>query len=263
MCPSHSLWFERFAKGCLRRMGQEIRQDLVISIKVMLALLQLLEREWTADTTSHGKEVKVFLGAFLVIAYGGSLRGNEVFLTNLYGLTKYSRTPLLENGTRYVIIPLLGWFKTEDGEQYHLTPLAYQTNSGINIGTWINRLVNVKADQGHTHGPAFSDRRGRILSSHWLEMELLDRLQEIQNSYEDLIPKEVNVHEEYGLARSFRRGATTQARNAGVSENDINAMNRWRSSEQAKGYKPKAKMQDHYSEIRRMVSTLLRFSQAL
>jgi hypothetical protein len=39
-------------------------------------------------------------------------------------------------------------------------------------------------------------------------MEILDRLQEIQNRDNDLIPKEVNVHEEYGLARSFRRGAT-------------------------------------------------------
>jgi hypothetical protein len=113
------------------------------------------------------------------------------------------------------------------------------------------------------HGPAFSDRHGKVLSSHWLEMEILDRLQEIQNRDNDLIPKEVNVHEEYGLARSFWRGATTQARNAGVAENDINVMNQWRSSEQAKGYKPRAKMQDHYSDIRQMVPTLLRFSQAL
>jgi len=94
-------------------------------------------------------------------------------------------------------------------------------------------------------------------------MEILDRLQEIQNLGGDLIPKEVNVHEEYGIARSFWRGATTQARNVGVSENDINAMNRWRATEQAKGCKPKSKMQDHYSDIRQMVPTLLRFSQAL
>jgi len=260
-CPSHSLWFERFSKGCLRRMGQEVRQDLAISVKVMLALLDILENEWQSDPTIHGKEVKVFLGAFAAIAFGGSFRGNEVFLTDLYGLAKYSRTPLLENGTRYVIIPLLGRFKTEDGEQYHLTPLAYQTNSGIRIGVWVERLVQVKNSHRQTHGPAFSDRRGRPLNSHWMEMELLERLQEVQNTRDDLIPREVNVHEEYGLARSFRRGATTQARNMGVAENDINAMNRWRTSEQARGCKPKAKMQDHYSDIPQMVPTLL--SQAL
>jgi hypothetical protein len=193
---------------------------------------------------SMARKSKCSWGSFAAIAFGGSFRGNEVFLTDLYGLAKYSRTPLLENGTRYVIIPLLGRFKTEDGEQYHLTPLAYQTNSGIRIGVW--------------HGPAFSDRWGRPLNSHWMEME---RLQEVQNTMDDLIPREVNVHEEYGLAQSFRRGATTQARNMGVAENDINAMNRWRTSEQARGCKPKAKMQDHYSDIPQMVPTLL--SQAL
>lgn len=45
LCPSHSLWFERFAKGCLRRMGQEVRQDLAMSVKVLLALLDLVEKE--------------------------------------------------------------------------------------------------------------------------------------------------------------------------------------------------------------------------
>lgn len=41
--PTTSLWFERFAKGCLSRLGQEVKQDLVISIKVMLAMQSLLE----------------------------------------------------------------------------------------------------------------------------------------------------------------------------------------------------------------------------
>jgi hypothetical protein len=55
----------------LRRIGQEVRQDLALSANILLALLDNLEREWQADTTTHGKEVKVFLGAFSVIAYGG------------------------------------------------------------------------------------------------------------------------------------------------------------------------------------------------
>jgi hypothetical protein len=71
-------------------MGQEVWQDLAMSVKVLLALIDLVEREWLADPTPQGKEVKVFIGAFAVIAYGGSFRGNEVFLTDLYGLTKYA-----------------------------------------------------------------------------------------------------------------------------------------------------------------------------
>lgn len=261
-CPTQSLWFEKFSKGCLRRMGQEVRQDLAMSIKVILALLSLLEKEWIDSEACH-REVLSFVGAFCCIAYGGSFRGHEVFLTDLFGLTKYADLSLEEDRVKYIIVPLLGRFKNEDGEKYHLTPLAYVTNSGINIGTWVKRLVATKRLHGQTHGPAFSDRHGKILSSQWLEMQILDRLHIIQTSNRELIPHELNVYEEYGISRSFRRGATTQARNVKVSENDIDVMNRWRSTEHAKGRKPRLKMQDHYSDIRQMVPTLLRFSQAL
>jgi hypothetical protein len=44
-----------------------------------------------------------------------------------------------------------------------------------------------------------------------------------------------------------------QACNKGVKENDINEMNRWRTSKQARGLKPRLKMQDHYSDIQQMV----------
>lgn len=261
-CPTNSIWFERFSKGCLRRMGQEVRQDLAISIHVMLALMNLLENDWNRER-GVAREALAFLGAFACIAYGGSFRGNEVFLTDLFGLSKYSKMNLTEEGAKYVIIPLLGRFKAEDGEHYHLTPLAYVTRSGISIGRWVERLVAVKEQHQQTHGPAFSDRHGNILSGAWVETGLLDRLHEIQSSDPDLIPQEVNVYEEFGISRSFRRGATTQARNRGVAESDIDAMNRWRTEEQAKGRKPRLKMQDHYSDIRQMVPTLLRFSAAL
>jgi len=101
------------------------------------------------------------------------------------------------------------------------------------------------------------------LSPQWLEIEILDRLHIIQGTNPDLISKEVNVYEDYGISRSFRQGATTQARNKKVDENDINAMNRWRAAEGAKGRRPRMRMQDHYSYISQMVPVLLRFSSAL
>ncbi len=45
-CPTQSMWFERFSKGCFKCMGQEIHQDLAVSIHLMLALQESLEREW-------------------------------------------------------------------------------------------------------------------------------------------------------------------------------------------------------------------------
>jgi hypothetical protein len=199
-CPTNSVWFERFAKGCLKRMGQDVRQDLAVSAKLVLKFIQLLEEEWVlAPKPLKGN--LTLIGAYVCVAFGGSFRGHEVFLVDLYGLLKYSVLNLESEGTPYVIIPLLGRFKTEDGERYHLTPLAYTTASGIPIGKWIKRLAELKREQGLSHGPAFSDRFGRRISPQWLEMEILDRFQIIQSSHPQLIPAEVNVHEEYGISR--------------------------------------------------------------
>jgi hypothetical protein len=260
-CPTNSLWFERFCRGCFKRMGQETHQDLAMSIAVVIELLSLLEVQW--DSHKETRDTLTFVGAFVVIAYAGSFRGNEVFHVDLNGLIKYQEMKLIEGGHRYVIIPLLGRFKNEDGERYHLTPLAFESASGIKIGLWVNRLVDLKKSHLQHRGPAFSDNKGYRLSPRWLEMEILDRLHSIQSDKPDIIPKDVNVYEEYGISRSFRRGATTQARNQKVPENDINIVNRWRQVEGAQGRKPKLNMQDHYSEIRQMVPSLLRFSLAL
>ena len=42
-----------------------------------------------------------------------------------------------------------------------------------------------------------------------------------------LFEDETDILNDYGLARSAQRGATTRATNAGVSEPDINWTNRW------------------------------------
>jgi hypothetical protein len=54
MSPTQSVWFERFALGCLRRMGQDVHQDWAISLPAMQALMQLFEEEWSlCSTGSH------------------------------------------------------------------------------------------------------------------------------------------------------------------------------------------------------------------
>jgi len=232
-CLTHSLWFERFVQGCFRRMGQETHPDLAMSIGVLLALLELLENQWVDNPEI--RETLTFVGAFCCIAFGGSFRGIEVFLTDLYGLRKYASMDLREGGLDCVIIPLLERFKNEEGEKYHLTPLAAQTASGIPIGRWVRRLAHLKSQHGQTHGPAFSDRMGNKIDPHWLELEIMDRLHRIQLKSPDLIPRELNVYEEYGISRSFRRGATTQAKNQRVDKGDIDVMNCWRTEESAKG----------------------------
>ncbi|MFN9983055.1 MAG: hypothetical protein ACK53Y_24225, partial [bacterium] len=81
----------------------------------------------------------------------------------------------------------------------------------------MSRLVALRAHDHHFLGPAFCDRNGRLLTTTDLELDLLDRIQHVQALQPTLIPASVCVHDSYGISRSFRRGATSEARARGVS----------------------------------------------
>jgi hypothetical protein len=260
LSPTNSLWFERFSEGCLKRMGQEVRQDWALPLPVLHALLEVLENEWHRMEAWPDRHRIVCAGCFAVVAFCGSFRGNKVFLTDLYGLNKYLEELV---GESFVIVPLLGKYKGESHHRYHLTPLAARTDSGLPVRLWIERLVQVLHEAGRSHGPAFGDKYGGTLSSGFIEDLIADRLQIIKNTRPGLIPNEVNCYEHFGVSRSFRRGATSTARARGVDRDTVDLANRWRKFENAKGRQPRLAMQDHYSDIAILIPVLTKFSQAL
>jgi hypothetical protein len=120
----------------------------------------------------------------------------------------------------------------------------------------------VRRQEHQEQGPAFASKDGASLYT-WYEREILDRFQLIQREEPDIIPPEIQVLEEYGISRSFRRGATSEARARGINPADIDLTNRWRTFEEAKGGQPRMSMWDHYSDIRLLVPALLKFSEGL
>jgi len=262
-CPTHSGWFEMFALGFLRRMGQESRQDRAVSLLVMHALLQQFSREWDSSNDPHQRLWIAGLASYCVICFCGSFRGPEGFLVDLYGLRKYLNVPRHSSDLAYVIIPLLGKVKDEHGERYHLTPLCSVTQSGLQVELWVRRLVTSHEALHHCQGPAFRTKSGAPATSLAFELDILDRLHLVQQESPELIPADVQVYEEFGLRRSFRRGSTSEARSRNVAESDVNLANRWRTFENAKGRYPRLNMQDHYSDIRLLIPALLRYSSAL
>jgi hypothetical protein len=104
-CPTQSLWFKRFVLGCLKWMGQDIRQDWAISIGAMQALMASFELAWGRAVTLEEKDEVATCATYAVVAFCGSLRGNEVFLVDLAGLQWYLRE--LE-GEDFILVPLLG-----------------------------------------------------------------------------------------------------------------------------------------------------------
>jgi hypothetical protein len=111
-------------------MGQEIKQDLAVSIHVMKARQGMLEREWQWGGVTERLDLAL-LGAYALIAFAGSFRGHEVFLVDTHGLLKYASEERYERGEKFVMIPILCRYKTEAHESYHLTPLAAVTDSGL------------------------------------------------------------------------------------------------------------------------------------
>lgn len=244
-------------------MGQIVKQDMAVSLRVMHALQELVEKEWALAESLREKARVASVGAWIIIAFCHSFRGPEVFLVDLYGLRKYYHESPSYEGSEYIMIPLLGRFKNELGDQYHLTPMAARTNSGLEIKRWVGRLVEVREKENRTHGPAFTCPQGQGRTVQWYEREILERIQLIQELKPELIQKEVQVLEEYGLSRSFRRGATSEARARGVDPDTVDLTNRWRNFEGGKGRRPRLTMRDHYSDIRLLIPAMVRFSQGL
>ena len=164
---------------------------------------------------------------------------------------------------KHVVLPLRGRCKGEKGEGFHFVAVSTVTDSGLKIGPWVRRALLLKENQGRVKGFFFSCKRGNQTKLKNLEGGILDRLAKVQRLFPALISSVVDVHEEYGLSRSFRRGSTSEAINRGVTDSEIDRNNRWRKEERAGARKAKLKMRDHYSEVLVSLRSYLRYSQAL
>ncbi len=76
---------------------------------------------------------------------------------------KYISEERFERGDKFVVIPLLGKYKTENTDGYHLTPLIAETSSGLQVETWVKCLAWAKGVQKISQGPAFSMVTGLVL----------------------------------------------------------------------------------------------------
>lgn len=101
------------------------------------------------------------------------------------------------------------------------------------------------------------------MSSKFLDSELHTVLSAIQEVSPKLIDPSIDVKQKFSVYRSFRRGATTRAREAGVSDADINLANRWRSVQNNGGGLPNLPMHELYTDISQTLSSCLCFSQLL
>jgi hypothetical protein len=278
--PLDSEWYERFATGIKSRLGERVKQDAAVSAPVMAEVLRLLDEDFLsfypgglspsarlgpAEVAAARRVVES--GCFCVLSYCVGLRGFEVprVILDYLRLFRYREADDRQGIPPQIGVPLAGRFKLRGGmDQNLLLFLAAVTRSGIQALVWIDRLVEVLEREFEvTSGWAFQKDNGAQLRMSDFEESIFDKFLEVQEKRPDLIPPEFDVLEEFGLARSFRRGSTTEAKNQAVDEDDIDFIMRWKDGKDTTEAYFSGSMQAHYADQRQMAKSFLRFSLAL
>ena len=264
--PTDSKLFTMFMLGCEKRMGRLVKQDLGLSLDMLQAILNLYEEELTSPDILHDrKRFVIICAASFVILWAGALRGGEIFLLEASELVKRRNDGRFNKKNGHVAIPLMGRFKQETGERNLLIVLANKTKSGLHIRKWVDLLTGLLKSEGKDKetGPALCNKDGYMMERGKLNGEFHSILNKVQTSEVGIISVDIIVDERFNVYRSFRRGATTRAKEQGVDEPTIEMNNRWRKWQNKQGGMPNLPMTQLYVEISQILTSKLRFSLSL
>ncbi len=264
-CPVYHYWYSKMMKGMHERMGDLVVQDQAISRELQEALMESVELKLVKESENYDRWVEI--GAYLMMLWLGALRGNEAMMADLEGCRKmmFESESNQTRGRNYGVLVLKGRFKSSIGATHYLLYLSSETKSKFvtPFRGWMKRLIEVRRRQGRTSGWLFSKRDKKPLEMSHYEVDILRLIVEIQEDTEGIVPKELDVFDRYGVFRSWRRGATSIARNTKGMEKDIELNNWWRKMEKSRGKHVNSDMLSYYTEDLLVMDAKLRFSEAL
>ena len=271
-CPTQQKWFSLFSLGMEARMGYTSEANRALCIQSVVRMLELVKEEAELSPMGSARELYKF-GAAVVVAQCGSLRGPEVLTMDLAGMRTHidlGREGVIPadpmkvgqdlSGVPHLFFTLLGKFKGENGIRQHMICVARATISGIETRWWLEKLLEVREQEGRVDGPAFGHQDNSVMSLRELDGMLHYFLDKVQRGDPSLIAPHDNVVENYGFFRTFRKTAEGRARAANLESDVQNAMNRWRKIECARGRMPRFSMVEHYSNARDLMSVTWRYS---
>jgi hypothetical protein len=265
-CPSDSRWYQMFMRGLLIRMGRQVESNWGLDYCILLKILFNLEEEFNDEACSVSRKRNIImLGSYLVITFVCALRGNEGFLVESDGLQRMIEVGKKEDelDLRHVVIPLLGRFKNEDGEKWHVMVSVNKSNSGIEIRKWIERLVRLLLLERKGMGPAFCTKAGETLDYSTMNTWFIRELEQVQKAEPTLVDQTIDIADHYSIFRSLRKGSTARATDMNVSETVIDLHNRWRSLERTGGQRTTKSMRTYYTDLRTAIRSRLTYSRAL
>lgn len=265
--PTDSRLFQLFMRGLLLRMGRQVESNWGLDYRALKIMLDNLESELDLDNvTSAGSRRAIMLGSFMSTAFVCALRGNEGFMVESKGLQEMIELGKNERDLElsHVVIPLLGRFKNEDGEMWHVMVSTNETGSGIKVRFWLELLVEVLRKEDHVGlGPAFCDKDGKMTSYWDMNNQFVMELERVQESHPDLIDQTIEVGDHYSVFRSFRKGSTARATDMEVGDTVIDLHNRWRTMELTGGQRSTRSMRTYYNDLRLTLRTRLIYPRSL
>jgi len=268
-CPTQSRVFKKYMEGMLERMGKQTKSNMPLDYKVLHLIMKSFDEElgYVGVSAARARWISM-CGCFLLLGFVLSLRGNEGFMVEAHGLVSHLHYGLEENleeeeNVGFVVVPLLGRFKNEDGERWHLMLSVSRTGSGFEVRKWVERVAAILVDEGHTSGPAFCHANGRSFRSFEIDEELHNQLDKIQADNPRLIESKLDVREWFSIHRSLRRGSTARADELDISETVTNLHNRWRSTEYLKGNRTTGSMRQYYTSLRLTRKVRLKYTRHL
>jgi len=133
--------FRKFIAGLERRMGRFVRQNSGIAIDVLLKVFENYERElsWSSLTKERSREI-IMAGAGFACLFCAALREGELLLVEASELCRRIREGKSHPKHPFVVVPLMGRFKGENGERNLMFLLANRTKRGIEMRRWLERL---------------------------------------------------------------------------------------------------------------------------
>ena len=273
-CPSNSVWFTRWSRGCETRMGYIIKQDKALSIDILKALINNWINDIEESESGSWQRLKsCMILTYTTISFVASLRGAEGLKLDLNRLKFYfSETQQNRVGGTtsrippHIIMPLRGRFKGEQGERCHLLPLAIESKSGIKIKASLELLIQAREDMPQLNSAwAFVNQNNQKLPFGIMNDWFHQGLENIKdNDFQDNLGlRSIDIREEYSINRSCRRGSATHAQNQNISEAIIRMQNRWSMVENAKGRRPTFNMVETYSDIEHLIPAVIQYSGQL
>ena len=259
---THSFWFSRFMEGLHKRVGENRKQDEPITIDVLCALEEIIEREWSKSDRPETRLRAAEMGVWFLVGFCSGLRGEEMLLIELAGTARDLRH-LSDPRLPHFVLAISGKTKGNqlNGAKFGVPVVGQTSRTNLKPGKWIQRLCGLRIARsgGATSGRLF---RRQLHPTRLLEFEgdFYRLLKQVQTTT-SLIDKAMDVDSCYGILRSSRRGMTAHARNMGVTKDALKTFNRWSNEMNSRTGGSRLDMPDTYSALNAIKPMLLEITR--